>query len=196
MVAEKRRVCLSSGVSLSILVMSSTKPMSSISSASSRTTTWTYFSFRVPLSIWSITLPGVPTTTWTPFLRAFICLSIDVPPYMGSAIILLNFPSLFISSATCTASSLVGVSIMAWTLKLVLSSLSIIGIPNAAVFPVPVCACPTTSLPLIRTGMVFPWMGVGSSKPIAEMAFNISLLKPSSLNVVIFSSNFFPLSFD
>ena len=38
-----------------------------------------------------------------------------------------------------------------------------IGSANAAVLPVPVAACPSTSRPASRTGMASRWTGVGSS---------------------------------
>mmetsp|Transcript_99997 Transcript_99997/g.282295 ORF Transcript_99997/g.282295 Transcript_99997/m.282295 type:complete len:260 (+) Transcript_99997:1868-2647(+) len=50
--------------------MSSWKPMSSISSASSSTTWLRPDNFKFPRSMWSMTRPGVPTTTSTPRLSA------------------------------------------------------------------------------------------------------------------------------
>jgi hypothetical protein len=50
-------------------------------------------------------------------------------------------------------SSRVGVSTRAWTLGSSGFAYSTIGNPNAAVFPVPVCAWPITSLPCIIEGM-------------------------------------------
>jgi hypothetical protein len=70
MVAEKRATCLVSGVSARIVSTSSAKPMLSISSASSRTRNRSWVRSSVPLSRWSITRPGVPTTMWTPRRRA------------------------------------------------------------------------------------------------------------------------------
>src|SRR5687767_11458570 len=40
---------------------------------------------------------------------------------------------------------------------------------NAAVFPVPVCACPATSLPLSPIGNVCAWIGVQLWKPASRM---------------------------
>ena len=40
---------------------------------------------------------------------------------------------------------------------------------NAAVLPVPVCACPATSLPASDSGRTFSWMGVQRVKPAARM---------------------------
>ena len=66
MVAENSAVCLVSGVLPRISSMSSAKPMSSISSASSSTTVARPLSFSVPRLMWSIARPGVATTTSTP----------------------------------------------------------------------------------------------------------------------------------
>ena len=51
MVAEKRAVCLSSGICSKIHSMSSMNPMLNISSASSSTMVFTLSNFRVPLLI-------------------------------------------------------------------------------------------------------------------------------------------------
>ncbi len=68
--------------------------------------------------------------------------------------------------------------------------------PKAAVLPVPVCACPMTSLPSRSGGMESACMGVGSSKPISETALITSLLRPKSSKLaVFFSFNFFPFPF-
>ena len=79
-VAEYSIICRVVGVSSRIFSMSSMNPMSSISSASSRTTIEisardSVFRFR-----WSSTRPGVPTTMFTPLLSAFTCRSSDEPP--------------------------------------------------------------------------------------------------------------------
>jgi len=47
-----------------------------------------------------------------------------------------------------------------------------IGRAKAAVFPVPVCARPITSLPAIASGMNAAWMGVGLSYPAAATSSN------------------------
>ena len=44
---------------------------------------------------------------------------------------------------------------------------------NAAVFPVPVCACAMTSLPSIINGIAASWTGVGSLNPISSIDFII-----------------------
>ena len=69
-----------------------------------------------------------------------------------------------ISSATWIASSLVGARIIAWTPLAFLSNLSRRGIPNDAVFPVPVCAWPIISLsPFNKRGITPAWTGDGYS---------------------------------
>ena len=66
MVAENSTVWRSAGVTARIDSMSSAKPMSSISSASSSTTSWMPSSGSVPRLMWSMARPGVATTTCTP----------------------------------------------------------------------------------------------------------------------------------
>ena len=79
-VAAKSAVCRSGGVASRIASMSSANPMSSISSASSRTRTRTSSSFSVRRWRWSSARPGVATTTSAPRLSARICRSIAAPP--------------------------------------------------------------------------------------------------------------------
>ncbi len=64
-VAEKRAVWRAAGVAERIASSSSAKPMSSISSASSRMTTSTLSRRRLPRVRWSTARPGVATTTWS-----------------------------------------------------------------------------------------------------------------------------------
>ena len=145
-VAENKAVCLSSGTFDRIVSISSLNPMSNISSASSKTTIFTWSSFNVFLFIWSITRPGVPITTCTPPFRAFICLSIGCPPYIGRVRIpCIYLASFLTSSETCIANSLVGHNTIACNFLLSLSIFSRIGILKDAVLPVPVWACPITS---------------------------------------------------
>ena len=82
--------------------------------------------------------------------------------------------SLWISSATWTASSRVGQRMSTCTAFKFGSVFSIAGIANAAVLPEPVCDWPTTSRPLISTGIASAWMGAAFSKPSLSMAFRIS----------------------
>ena len=73
MVAENSAVWRPAGVSSKIFSTSSTKPMRSISSASSRTMVVTASSLIEPRSRWSISRPGVATSTCTPRRNAASC---------------------------------------------------------------------------------------------------------------------------
>src|SRR5713101_4129698 len=56
----------------------------------------------------------------------------------------------------------------------VASTFSRMGMANAAVFPVPVCAWAKRSRPAWRTGMARVWTGVGAMKPSSSMAREMS----------------------
>jgi hypothetical protein len=60
-------------------------------------------------------------------------------------------------------SSRVGVSTSACTSWFSGSTYSMIGSPNAAVLPVPVCAWPITSRPCRSDGIACSWIGLGDS---------------------------------
>jgi hypothetical protein len=67
------------------------------------------------------------------------------------------------------------------------STFWISGRPNAAVFPVPVCARATTSLPFPnKYGITSSCTGMGFSYPISLIAFSISGETPNSSNVFIY----------
>ena len=164
-VAENNTVWRSLGSEPRIVSMSSAKPMSSISSASSSTTV------RIPSTSserrprWSRTRPGVPTTTWTPRSSDCSCRKIGCPPYTGTTLTPSLRPYLKIASETCIASSRVGTRTRAVAVgrpRPIVSECSN-GRANAAVLPVPVAACPTRSRPSTRCGIVSRWTGVGSS---------------------------------
>ena len=83
------------------------------------------------------------------------------------------------------ASSLVGAKIKALTV-LSASIVSKIGIPNAAVFPVPVCACPIKCvLSFSNSGITSFCISLGSSNPFLLKALSISILNPKSSNFCI-----------
>ena len=69
-VAENITVCRSTGAAVRIVSMSSANPISSISSASSRTTVVMSLSRKYRRSMRSIARPGVATTTSTPRFSA------------------------------------------------------------------------------------------------------------------------------
>ena len=79
-VAENSTVWRSAGVAARIASMSSAKPMSSISSASSSTTSRAPSSFSVLRRMWSSARPGVATTTSTPRFSARELAAIGCPP--------------------------------------------------------------------------------------------------------------------
>jgi len=67
------------------------------------------------------------------------------------------------------------------------SNRSIIANPKAAVFPVPVLACPMMSLvPRSIAGITFFWIGVGSTNPFSSMAFIASCDSPKALKLSVF----------
>ena len=63
---------------------------------------------------------------------------------------------------TWMQSSRVGVSTIAWVSSEAGSMYWSRGNPNAAVFPVPVCAWPITSCPESSSGIARSWIAVGS----------------------------------
>ena len=73
MVAENSATWRVSGVFFSTASTSSMKPIRSISSASSSTSMRSADRSSEPRSRWSITRPGVPTTTCTPRFSALSC---------------------------------------------------------------------------------------------------------------------------
>ena len=79
-VAENSTVWRSAGVEPRIDSMSSAKPMSSISSASSSTTSLMPSSCSVPRLMWSMARPGVATTMCTPSRSAPSWRPIGWPP--------------------------------------------------------------------------------------------------------------------
>ena len=119
--------------------------MFNISSASSKTKNSTEDKGKLPLLIWSKTLPGVPTTMLA-FFKSLAWMWIGAPPYTATIFnfsYLVNFTN---SSCTCIANSLVGARIIDpiafFTVKLLIK-----GKPNAAVLPVP-GGCPYRRIPV------------------------------------------------
>ena len=101
------------------------------------------------------------------------------------------------------------IAVLAWTLgyrigvvanpfgdPIVLGALSfpvtllwIVGIMNAPVLPVPVCAIPTMSRPSAAAGMAFRWIGVGTFQPRSSMEARVASERPSSWKVGFCSSD-------
>ncbi len=85
--------------------------------------------------------------------------------------------------ADCMASSRVGARTRAWTSRSAGSIIASSGRPNAAVFPVPVWATPTTSRWSSSGGIAAAWMGVGSTKPMPVTASRSSSGRPREAKV-------------
>ena len=151
-VAEKRSVCRSSGVLSRIFDTSSMKPMSSMRSASSRTTTSHQTRDMVRSPRKSRTRPGVPTTICEPLRSLRTCPLACTPPTTSATPRFFPAPICSRTPATCWASSLVGVRTRACTATRFVSIRLTIGAPNPIVFPVPVSAFPTTSFPSMMAG--------------------------------------------
>ena len=67
-----------------------------------------------------------------------------------------------------------GASTTACTTSRAASTFSTIGIPKAAVLPVPVRDCTTRSLPASASGIASSWTGVGDSYPFASRLPRVS----------------------
>ena len=167
-VAENRRVWRSCGILLRMAPTSSIKPISSIRSASSRTTVSHQPRERVPPFRRSRTRPGVPTTTWEPLRSFAICPLAWTPPTSSTTCRSRPLPRASITSATCWASSRVGVRIIPWTATRWVSILATSGAPKPIVLPVPVSALPMMSPPPRIGSITFSWMGVQLVIPIAS----------------------------
>ena len=129
------------------------KPISSIRSASSITKTSTSLRSMSFLSIKSISRPGVAISMSTGFeSNLSLCFLKSIPPTTQSVDSSMYLLRSFESLSICSASSRVGARMRA--LGFPVSGASVLGdsqkrvnrvIRNAAVFPVPVCACPVIS---------------------------------------------------
>ncbi len=91
-VAEKSSVCRCRGSSANTRFMSGRKPMSSMRSASSSTSTSTCDRSMVFWPAWSSSRPGVATTMSTPRFSAAIWLLIDTPPKTTATVDFLYLP--------------------------------------------------------------------------------------------------------
>ena len=164
MVAEKNMVCRSGGSIDTIRSTSGMKPMSSIRSASSMTSTLQSASRMRPRSNRSSSRPGVAISTSTPFSSTARWSFMLSPPISSACTRLRCLPYFTNCSATCRASSRVGSRIRLRGMRALarpLARMSIIGRVKPAVLPVPVWAQPSTSRPISTTGMACSWIGVG-----------------------------------
>ena len=165
-VAEKNSVCRRGGRCFSTRRMSGRKPMSSIRSASSSTSTSRPDSAAYGCLKWSSSRPGVAMMTSTPLRKACSCGPIPTPPKTAAPDSGVCTASSRRCSSICAASSRVGVSTSARVTPRGLSiSRCRIGRRNAAVLPLPVIAQASRSLPSRAGGIACSWMGVARVKP-------------------------------
>ena len=165
MVAEKSIVCRGRGTFARMRVSWGLKPMSSMRSASSSTSTSMFESTAVPWPMWSSNRPGVATQICE-CLRPSICCPMPTPPMSTTVFTPCGAPKRCECSAICSANSRVGANTSARSPFLLWGlwwRRSTMGNTNAAVLPVPVAAQPMMSLPWRAWGMVCAWMGVGFS---------------------------------
>ncbi len=87
---------------------------------------------------------------------------IGAPPKTATTSTPFGCPYARSACVTWMQSSRVGVSTSAWTSLTVGSTYSMIGRPNAAVLPDPVCAWPMMSFPCSSGGIACSWIGLGS----------------------------------
>ena len=95
----------------------------------------------------SSTRPTVPTTMCPPAFSCACCVRIGAPPKTATTSAPLRRAYVRSACVTWMHSSRVGVRTSACTSGSLGSMYSMIGRPNAAVLPEPVCACPMTSRP-------------------------------------------------
>eukprot|EP00755_Sulcionema_specki_P024479 Sspe_Gene.14994::Locus_5196_Transcript_2_2_Confidence_0.667_Length_4954::g.14994::m.14994 len=141
------------------------------------------FVFRM----WSSRRPGVATTIVTPSRSVLASAATFVPPVMRPAVILVGrcatsrsttlriwWPSSFVGAMTMHFVPLISPP---------RSNASSMGTTKASVFPLPVFACPKTSLPARSSGMLRRWISVMVVKPSLRSAPDSSGSRPSSANL-------------
>ena len=109
-------------------------------------------------------LPGVANITSGLEWMLVNCFSIASPPRTQAILSPVNLSSSLQKRTLCMANYLVGLNTRALAPLLADLALSFsnMGMRKAAVFPDPVLAMATTSLPSMMRGTVFRWMGVGT----------------------------------
>ena len=154
-VALKSSVCRSAGHWRRIFSMSGRKPMSSMRSASSRTTISSSFSSSVRRLMWSSTRPGVPTITSAPRRSFSIWLANRLAAVDGHAV---QSPAVreFDHFAAHLHGQFAGGNENQRPGRLAAMRFQHLddGIANAAVLPVPVRACPIRSIPSMALGIM------------------------------------------
>ena len=196
-VAEKSADCRRGCSAATIFRTGWMKPMSSMRSASSRTTKRVWSRTIERSSIRSVSRPGVATTTSTPRASARTWLLRETPPRTRSVEMRAPPPSVRKAASICTASSRVGARTSArqvFGVGRVPSSRSWwrIGSAKAAVLPVPVCAMPRMSRPAICGAIACAWIGVGVSKPERARPAMSGSARPKSAKLVVVTSIPFP----
>ena len=164
MVALKNSVWRIGGSMATMRSTSGMKPMSSMRSASSMTSTLQSASRMRPRSNRSSSRPGVAISTSTPFSSTSRWSFMLSPPISRACTRLRYLPYFTKFSATCSASSRVGSRIRLRGMRALArpeARMSSIGRVKPAVLPVPVWAQPSTSRPISTMGMAASWIGVG-----------------------------------
>ena len=183
-VAENSSVCRCFGVAFMISRIGSSKPMSSMRSASSSTSTRTPRRSRARLRSSSWTRPGVPTTTCGACCSSDASCGPSAMPPVSTSSLRLGMP--VASRRTClptwSASSRVGHSTSAWTWMSAGSRWWSRASPKAAVLPLPVGACAITSRPASSAGRLCAWIGVRVVWPKASRPWNRAGASGRSLN--------------
>mmetsp|Transcript_72801 Transcript_72801/g.236491 ORF Transcript_72801/g.236491 Transcript_72801/m.236491 type:complete len:273 (-) Transcript_72801:608-1426(-) len=148
-------------------------PMSSMRSASSKTKCLTASTLMTPRSRKSCRRPGVQIAISTPSASALSCGMVSAPPLMQATRISERKVSRRASTAICWHSSRVGASTKlvgqtgpsARALGPTRMAVAMIGVRNAAVLPLPVCALTMTSVHSRAAGMACFCTGVGVLYP-------------------------------
>ena len=173
-------VCRSFGRRRTIRSTCGWKPMSSIRSASSRTSTLIPSSRTSPRVARSSSRPGVAMSTWersTPRACSRTC----VPPYTACTRRPFAAATTSKSSRTCWASSRVGTRTSAAGRGCASgSSRSAIGIANPSVFPEPVLERARVSRPARASSHTIDWIGNGIKIPRSASACTTSSETPRS----------------
>ncbi len=182
MVAEKNSVWRLAGSMVTMRSISGMKPISSMRSASSITSTPTSRMISPPRSNKSIRRPGVAISTSTPLLSASFWSAMLSPPISSAWLSLRYLPYCTKFSATCRANSRVGSRMSERGMRArarLPERMSSSGRVKLAVLPVPVWAQPRTSRPISTLGMACAWIGVGRKYPFSCRAFNSGSERPS-----------------
>ena len=135
--------------------------------------------------MWSYTRPGVPTITSAPACSAWVCTPIGAPPYTAITEMFLCRASASNSCETCRASSRVLQSTSALALRVPPGIRSRMGMPNAAVFPVPVLLRQMTSRPAKMGPNTAACTGVGVVYPRSPIPRRSSSDRGSSAKLVL-----------